>query len=471
MATTNLFSQPGVQGGRVHRQRPARCAATRWPRRFDAIDLGVELGADGLRDVGRPRGRGGRGGQGRAAPRSTATPRPSTSAAPTSASAATTCVIALEPKPNEPRGDMLPAHRRPRAGLHQRARVARDGGPQPRVRPRDDVGPELHPRRGPGAVARASSSTSTSTRQRIGKFDQDFRFGSEGIRDAFYLVKLLEDSALAGHAPLRRPRLPHRGRRRRVGLRPRLHAHLPDPAPRRPAASATIAEIQEALAAAQVAELAEPTAPGGLGREALDGLRPAAPYDVERARRAGLRPRAARPAGDRAAARRALTSRRRCRWSPGSTRRRSPPRSRSATPTPATLVADGPGAAPADRRRPAASRTRRRGGRRSSDAVGRRPARPTSTAIAVAGQQHGMVVLDADGAVVRPAKLWNDTESAPDAGWLLEQLRRRRGRGRRRAAACRWRRSRSRSCRGCTAASPSRWDRLRRVLLPHDWLT
>jgi xylose isomerase len=30
--------------------------------------------------------------------------------------------------------------------------------------------------------------------QRIGKFDQDFRFGSEGIRDAFYLVKVLEDA-------------------------------------------------------------------------------------------------------------------------------------------------------------------------------------------------------------------------------------------------------------------------------------
>src|SRR6476469_3655501 len=43
-------------------------------------------------------------------------------------------------------------------------------------------------------------------------------------------------------------------------------------------------------------------------------------------------------------------------------------------------------------------------------------------AIAVGGQQHGMVVLDAAGAVVRPAKLWNDTESAPDAGWLLKQL-------------------------------------------------
>ena len=32
----------------------------------------------------------------------------------------------------------------------------------------------------------------------IGKFDQDFRFGSEGIRDAFYLVKLLEDSGWDG---------------------------------------------------------------------------------------------------------------------------------------------------------------------------------------------------------------------------------------------------------------------------------
>jgi xylose isomerase len=34
--------------------------------------------------------------------------------------------------------------------------------------------------------------------QRIGKYDQDFRFGSEGIRDAFYLVRLLEDSGWDG---------------------------------------------------------------------------------------------------------------------------------------------------------------------------------------------------------------------------------------------------------------------------------
>ena len=47
---------------------------------------------------------------------------------------------------------------------------------------------------------------------------------------------------------------------------------------------------------------------------------------------------------------------------------------------------------------------------------------PQVEAISVAGQQHGMVVLDADRQVVRPAKLWNDTETAPDAGWLVKQL-------------------------------------------------
>lgn len=42
-------------------------------------------------------------------------------------------------------------------------------------------------------------------------------------------------------------------------------------------------------------------------------------------------------------------------------------------------------------------------------------------AISVAGQQHGMVCLDADGAVVRPALLWNDTRSAPAAQALIEE--------------------------------------------------
>ena len=39
-------------------------------------------------------------------------------------------------------------------------------------------------------------------------------------------------------------------------------------------------------------------------------------------------------------------------------------------------------------------------------------------AISVAAQQHGMVLLGVDGSVLRPAKLWNDTESAPEAADL-----------------------------------------------------
>ena len=47
---------------------------------------------------------------------------------------------------------------------------------------------------------------------------------------------------------------------------------------------------------------------------------------------------------------------------------------------------------------------------------------PSVEAISVAGQQHGMVVLDEARQVIRPAKLWNDTETAADAGWLVKQM-------------------------------------------------
>lgn len=42
-------------------------------------------------------------------------------------------------------------------------------------------------------------------------------------------------------------------------------------------------------------------------------------------------------------------------------------------------------------------------------------------ALAVGGQQHGMVALDEQGGVVRPALLWNDTRSAPQAHRLIEE--------------------------------------------------
>ena len=42
--------------------------------------------------------------------------------------------------------------------------------------------------------------------------------------------------------------------------------------------------------------------------------------------------------------------------------------------------------------------------------------------IGVSGQQHGLVPLDSEGRVIRPAKLWNDTSTAEECGMLIEAL-------------------------------------------------
>jgi xylulokinase len=96
---------------------------------------------------------------------------------------------------------------------------------------------------------------------------------------------------------------------------------------------------------------------------------------------------------------------------------------------------------------------------------------PSVAAISVAAQQHGMVALDAARQVVRPAKLWNDTESAPDAAWLWKQLD---GGPPAWAAAVG-----SVPLAAFTIAKlswlhrsePEAWARLAHVVLPHDWLT
>src|SRR5215469_11545634 len=45
-----------------------------------------------------------------------------------------------------------------------------------------------------------------------------------------------------------------------------------------------------------------------------------------------------------------------------------------------------------------------------------------AAAVGVAAQQHGMVALDSAGAVIRPAMLWNDVKSAPQAAELINEL-------------------------------------------------
>jgi xylulokinase len=91
-------------------------------------------------------------------------------------------------------------------------------------------------------------------------------------------------------------------------------------------------------------------------------------------------------------------------------------------------------------------------------------------AISVAGQQHGLVVLDERGRPLRPATLWNDTRSAPDAERLVELL------GGPEAAA---RRLGSVPVASFTATSwlwlrrtePELAARVAHVRLPHDFLT
>src|SRR5688572_12311738 len=91
-------------------------------------------------------------------------------------------------------------------------------------------------------------------------------------------------------------------------------------------------------------------------------------------------------------------------------------------------------------------------------------------AVSVAAQQHGMVCLDEQGHVVRPALLWNDTRSAPAASALVEEL----GGGQAWADAVgsvpvasftvtklRW----------LAEHEPESARRTAAVCLPHDWLT
>jgi xylose isomerase len=114
--------------------------------------------------------------------------------------------------------------------------------------------------------------------QRIGKYDQDFRFGSEGVRDAFYLVKLLEDSGWGGMRhfdahPYRTEDVDGVWDFARGCMRSYLI--LAEKARR----FREDEEIQDALAVAKAPQLAEPTA-SGLGSDAIAALR-TGPYDVD----------------------------------------------------------------------------------------------------------------------------------------------------------------------------------------------
>jgi xylulokinase len=92
-------------------------------------------------------------------------------------------------------------------------------------------------------------------------------------------------------------------------------------------------------------------------------------------------------------------------------------------------------------------------------------------ALAVGGQQHGMVCLDADGAVVRDALLWNDTRSAGAADDLVAELD---------GGAKAWAEAIGSVPVASFTVTKLRWlarnepdnaARTAAVCLPHDWLT
>lgn len=97
-------------------------------------------------------------------------------------------------------------------------------------------------------------------------------------------------------------------------------------------------------------------------------------------------------------------------------------------------------------------------------------------ALSVSGQQHGMVCLDENGEVIRPALLWNDTRSAEAAEDLIVEL----GDGDRAQGEARWANLTGSVPVASITATKLRWladaepenaAKIAAVCLPHDWLT
>lgn len=189
MATTNLFSHPAFKDGAFTANDPkVRALALR--KTMDSIDLGVELGAWIYVFWG-----------GREGTEADACRDPRTAIARMRDAIDFLCeyvhdrqydlVFALEAKPNEPRGDLY----FPTTGhmLHFISTLANPGmvGVNPEVAHENMSGLSfVH------AVAQAMEAGKLFhidlNAQKIGRYDQDLRFGSEDLKQAFLLLRLLE---------------------------------------------------------------------------------------------------------------------------------------------------------------------------------------------------------------------------------------------------------------------------------------
>jgi len=195
MATTNLFSHPAFKDGAFTANDP-KVRAYALQKTMNAIDLGVELGA-GIYVFW-----GGREGVETDAAKN---PVESGKRFRESLNFLTEYVIdqgydlkfALEAKPNEPRGDIYLATTGAMLGFIETLDHPEMVGVNPEVAHETMAGLNfLH------NVAQAWDSGKLFhidlNDQAPGRYDQDFRFGAVNIKNAFFLVKFLEDVGYAG---------------------------------------------------------------------------------------------------------------------------------------------------------------------------------------------------------------------------------------------------------------------------------
>jgi xylose isomerase len=195
MATTNLFSDPAFKDGAFTANDP-KVRAYALQKTLNAIDLGVELGAKVYVFWG-----------GREGTETDASKDPITAIKRNREAMNFVCKyildqgynlkIALEAKPNEPRGDIYNA-----TIGHMLAFIETLDHPE-----MVGVNPEMAHEHMAGlnfthGVAQALSAGKLFhidlNDQAFGRYDQDFRFGSVNLKSAFFLVKLLEDNGYNG---------------------------------------------------------------------------------------------------------------------------------------------------------------------------------------------------------------------------------------------------------------------------------
>ena len=195
MATTNLFSDPVFRDG-AFTSNDRRVRAYALQKTMRSIDLGVELGAATYVFWG-----------GREGTETNAAKDPQEAIKWFRDAIDFLCEyvrsrkyelkFALEPKPNEPRGDIfLPTIGHMLAFIYT-LQYPEMVGLNPEVAHDQMAGLDFT-----HGVAQAMEAGKLFhidlNGQKPGRFDQDLRFGSEGIKEAFFLVKLLEDAGWSG---------------------------------------------------------------------------------------------------------------------------------------------------------------------------------------------------------------------------------------------------------------------------------